>query len=271
MFHSGRTHNLLASVLYEACVTVEFVRVVSPATFPSPQWDNPPRWWQAWSHTKWQELFSFTALLSERISLSFNPTRSFIHASPDLCPSTPPTGLHPPLHSSTPFHLYSILRAAHPSFVAPCHPPFSLLISLYLAPCSCSSISETMRSVSFWGRRSAPTKATMIRFQGSTSTDGEGKGRVCCFNRLSWKSDQVKPVLIDLEDKLLKPLKCVCVGRGHYYCIMLLFISKEEFKWWGMEATHMSPTWLTSCSFPHFLPFVTTFPPFFHTSPSFHE
>ena len=43
--------------------------------------------------------------------------------------------------SSTPLHLYSILRAAHLSFVAPSCP---FLISLYLPPSSCSSFSETM-------------------------------------------------------------------------------------------------------------------------------
>lgn len=75
--------------------------------------------------------------------------------------------------SSSPFHLYSILRAAHLSFVVHSRPPF--LISLYLPPSSCSSFSETML---LRGCRGTRAKATMIiLLHCRKSTHGKVKGR----------------------------------------------------------------------------------------------
>lgn len=84
------------------------------------------------------------------------PLCSFIHAPAGLRSPTPSTDLHaapPPHSSSTPFHLYSILRAAHLSFVVPCRPLFNLIVSL--APLSCSSLIETML---LRGCRGTPTR-----------------------------------------------------------------------------------------------------------------
>lgn len=89
-------------------------------------------------------------------------------------PSPPTSTCLPPSTSlsCTPLHLYSILRAAHLSFVAPSRP---FLISLYLPPSSCSSLSETMLLRGCLGKR---TKATMIiRLRRHESTHGKARGR----------------------------------------------------------------------------------------------
>lgn len=74
--------------------------------------------------------------------------------------------------SSTPIHLYSILRAAHLSFVVPSRP---FLISLYLPPSPCSSFSETMLRGGCRGTRTKPT--TLILLHRRESTHGEARGR----------------------------------------------------------------------------------------------
>lgn len=157
---------------------------------------HPSRWRQAWSHTMWQELLPLTVLLSERISFAFNPTLSFIHASAGLLsprPNRPPPGRLTLLHS------ICIL------FLGPLISPWSFilvlfLISLYLPPSSCSPSSETMaplRASRYASQSYDDNPVTLLQVnaqQREGERGGACGGRVCTFNSLRSKFDQVKLV-----------------------------------------------------------------------------
>lgn len=149
---------------------VEYGRVVSPATFPSSQRDTlqgggrpgltPSD--KSFSHSQ-SHCLRGSPSPSIPLALLFMLLRvSGAHPRPSTTstqcpPPTTTTTTYPPPHSP-PLHFICIL------FLGPLISPLSFpvvpfLISLYLAPSSCSSSSETML---LRGCRGTPTKATMI-------------------------------------------------------------------------------------------------------------
>lgn len=173
---SGISHMRRLCSVFSVCVCVCFKcrDVVSPATFPAPQRDTlqgsgggtgltlcDKSLFHSQSHC-----LRGSPSPSVPLSLLFMLLRVSRPPSTNLHPSSPPHS--PPLH----FHLYSILRAAHLSFVV-----YSrlFLISLYLPPSSCSSFGETMLLRGCRGTQAEA--ATIILLQRRSSTHGRAKGK----------------------------------------------------------------------------------------------
>lgn len=126
-------------------------RVVGPAACPLSRRDTLQGGGRPALTLSDKSVSPFAVPLSKRISLSFNPARSFIHAPAGLWSPPPLTLRLPP----PPLHFICILFLGLLISLLFLPPPPLFSIPLYLAPASCSSFSETRL---LRGRRGTTTR-----------------------------------------------------------------------------------------------------------------